>query len=142
MPGPTGEANELYLTGRGVFVCISPWNFPLAIFLGQITAALAAGNTVVAKPAEQTSLIAARAVEVMLQAGIPEGAIQLVMGEGREIGHQLVSDKRIAGVAFTGSTQTAKVINQTLAERDGAIIPLIAETGGQNAMIVDSTRSA
>ena len=139
MPGPTGESNELYLTGRGVFVCISPWNFPLAIFLGQVTAALAAGNTVIAKPAEQTSLIAARAMELMLESGIPANAVQLVTGEGREIGHQLTSDPRIAGVAFTGSTRTAKIINQTLAARDGAILPLIAETGGQNAMIVDST---
>ncbi|MRI31825.1 bifunctional proline dehydrogenase/L-glutamate gamma-semialdehyde dehydrogenase [Endozoicomonas sp. OPT23] len=139
MPGPTGESNELYLTGRGVFVCISPWNFPLAIFLGQVTAALAAGNTVIAKPAEQTSLIAARAVELMLESGVPANAIQLVTGAGREVGQQLTSDHRIAGVAFTGSTQTAKVINQTLAARSGAILPLIAETGGQNAMIVDST---
>ncbi len=139
MPGPTGESNELYLTGRGVFVCISPWNFPLAIFLGQVTAALAAGNTVIAKPAEQTSLIAARAVELMLESGIPANAIQLITGEGCEIGQQLTFDPRIAGVAFTGSTQTARTINQALAARDGAILPLIAETGGQNAMIVDST---
>lgn len=139
MPGPTGESNELYLTGRGVFLCISPWNFPLAIFLGQVVAALASGNTVVAKPAEQTTLIAARAVEMMLQAGVPADVIQLVPGEGKDIGHQLTTDPRIAGVAFTGSTQTARLINQTLAAREGAIIPLIAETGGQNAMIVDST---
>ncbi|WOG29017.1 bifunctional proline dehydrogenase/L-glutamate gamma-semialdehyde dehydrogenase PutA [Endozoicomonas sp. 8E] len=139
MPGPTGESNELYLTGRGVFLCISPWNFPLAIFLGQVVAALACGNTVVAKPAEQTTLIAARAVEMMLEAGVPADVIQLVTGEGKDIGHQLTADPRIAGVAFTGSTQTARLINQTLAAREGAIIPLIAETGGQNAMIVDST---
>ncbi|WP_062262981.1 bifunctional proline dehydrogenase/L-glutamate gamma-semialdehyde dehydrogenase PutA [Endozoicomonas arenosclerae] len=139
MPGPTGESNELYLTGRGVFLCISPWNFPLAIFLGQVTAALASGNTVVAKPAEQTSLIAVRAVELMLEAGVPADAIQLITGEGKDIGTQLTSDPRIAGVAFTGSTQTARLINQTLAMREGAIVPLIAETGGQNAMIVDST---
>lgn len=139
MPGPTGESNELYLTGRGVFLCISPWNFPLAIFLGQVVAALACGNTVVAKPAEQTTLIAARAVEMMLEAGLPADVIQLVPGEGKDIGHQLTADPRIAGVAFTGSTQTARLINQTLAAREGAIIPLIAETGGQNAMIVDST---
>ncbi|WP_448218192.1 bifunctional proline dehydrogenase/L-glutamate gamma-semialdehyde dehydrogenase PutA [Endozoicomonas sp. 2B-B] len=139
MPGPTGESNELYLTGRGVFLCISPWNFPLAIFLGQVVAALACGNTVVAKPAEQTTLIAARAVEMMLEAGVPADVIQLVPGEGKDIGHQLTADPRIAGVAFTGSTQTARLINQTLAAREGAIIPLIAETGGQNAMIADST---
>ncbi len=125
--------------GRGVFVCISPWNFPLAIFLGQITAALVAGNTVVAKPAEQTSLIAARAVELMLQAGFPPGVIQLLPGRGSEIGHALTSHERIAGVAFTGSTATAQRINQTLAERESAPVPFIAETGGQNAMIVDST---
>ncbi|MGB1270627.1 MAG: bifunctional proline dehydrogenase/L-glutamate gamma-semialdehyde dehydrogenase PutA [Endozoicomonas sp.] len=139
MPGPTGESNELWLSGRGVFLCISPWNFPLAIFLGQVSAALAAGNTVIAKPAEQTSLIAARAVELMLEAGIPAGAIQLLPGSGSEIGNRLLSDSRIAGVAFTGSTETARVINQALASRSGAIVPLIAETGGQNAMIVDST---
>ncbi|TKF21541.1 bifunctional proline dehydrogenase/L-glutamate gamma-semialdehyde dehydrogenase PutA [Vibrio genomosp. F6] len=125
--------------GRGVFVCISPWNFPLAIFLGQITAALVAGNTVVAKPAEQTSLIAARAVELMQQAGFPEGTIQLLPGRGAEIGSALTSHPSIAGVAFTGSTATAQRINVTLAERDAAPVPFIAETGGQNAMIVDST---
>lgn len=139
MPGPTGESNELRLSGRGVFLCISPWNFPLAIFLGQITAALAAGNTVIAKPAEQTSLIAGRAVELMLQAGIPGGVIQLLPGDGGQVGSRLVADERIAGVAFTGSTETARVINQALANRSGPIVPLIAETGGQNAMIVDST---
>ncbi len=139
MPGPTGESNELRLCGRGVFLCISPWNFPLAIFLGQITAALASGNTVVAKPAEQTGLIAGRAVELMLAAGIPGDVIQLLPGEGATVGRQLVADARIAGVAFTGSTETARLINQTLANRPGAMIPLIAETGGQNAMIVDST---
>ncbi|CAM3679646.1 bifunctional proline dehydrogenase/L-glutamate gamma-semialdehyde dehydrogenase PutA [Parendozoicomonas haliclonae] len=139
LPGPTGESNELRLTGRGVFLCISPWNFPLAIFLGQITAALAAGNTVIAKPAEQTSLIAARTIELMQEAGIPGDVIQLLPGDGGRIGNRLVSDPRIAGVAFTGSTETAMVINRALANRDGAIIPLIAETGGQNAMIVDST---
>ncbi len=139
MPGPTGESNELRLTGRGVFLCISPWNFPLAIFLGQVTAALAAGNTVIAKPAEQTSLIAVRAVELILEAGIPAEAIQLLTGDGARIGNRLVSDKRIAGVAFTGSTDTARIINLALANRQGAIVPLIAETGGQNAMIVDST---
>ena len=139
MPGPTGESNELYYSGRGVFACISPWNFPLAIFLGQITAALVAGNTVVAKPAEQTGLIAVRAVELMLEAGVPEYVIQLVPGEGSKVGSLLVADPRVAGVAFTGSTGTARLINQVLANRPGAIVPFIAETGGQNAMVVDST---
>ena len=139
MPGPTGESNELALTGRGVFLCISPWNFPLAIFLGQITAALVAGNTVIAKPAEQTSVIAVRAIELMLEAGIPRDVIQVLTGTGRDLGQRLVSDERIAGVAFTGSTETAKLINRALAEREGPIVPLIAETGGQNAMVVDST---
>jgi RHH-type proline utilization regulon transcriptional repressor/proline dehydrogenase/delta 1-pyrroline-5-carboxylate dehydrogenase len=125
--------------GRGVFVCISPWNFPLAIFTGQIVAALMAGNTVIAKPAEQTSLIAAKAVELMLAAGFPDGVIQLLPGKGAEVGQALTSHPSIAGVAFTGSTATAQRINRTLAERDAAPVPLIAETGGQNAMIVDST---
>tara|TARA_R110000796_G_scaffold128308_3_gene243897 strand:+ start:32571 stop:36401 length:3831 start_codon:yes stop_codon:yes gene_type:complete len=127
------------LEGRGVFVCISPWNFPLAIFLGQVTAALAAGNAVIAKPAEQTSLVAARAAELILEAGVPGSAFQLVPGPGRVIGNQLINDPRIAGVAFTGSTETAQLINQALAKRPGVPLPLIAETGGQNAMIVDST---
>lgn len=125
--------------GRGVFVCISPWNFPLAIFLGQITAALVAGNTVVAKPAEQTSLIAARAVELMKEAGFPAGTIQLLPGRGAEIGSALTSHDAIAGVAFTGSTPTAQRINVSLASRNAQPVPFIAETGGQNAMIVDST---
>lgn len=127
------------LEGRGVFVCISPWNFPLAIFLGQVTAALAAGNAVIAKPAEQTSLVAARAADLILEAGVPGAAFQLVPGPGRVIGNRLINDPRIAGVAFTGSTETAQVINQALAKRPGVPLPLIAETGGQNAMIVDST---
>lgn len=127
------------LEGRGVIVCISPWNFPLAIFLGQVTAALAAGNAVIAKPAEQTSLVAARAAELILEAGVPGAAFNLVPGPGRVIGNQLINDPRIAGVAFTGSTETAQVINQALAKRPGVPLPLIAETGGQNAMIVDST---
>ena len=139
MPGPTGESNELTLSGRGVFLCISPWNFPLAIFLGQITAALVAGNTVIAKPAEQTSVIAVRAIELMLEAGVPRDVIHVLTGTGVDLGKRLVSDECIAGVAFTGSTETAKVINRTLADRNGAIVPLIAETGGQNAMVVDST---
>ncbi|EOB3571188.1 bifunctional proline dehydrogenase/L-glutamate gamma-semialdehyde dehydrogenase PutA [Vibrio vulnificus] len=125
--------------GLGVFVCISPWNFPLAIFLGQVTAALVAGNTVVAKPAEQTSLIAVRAVELMLQAGFPAGVVQLIPGRGADIGSALTSHPAIAGVAFTGSTATAQRINVTLAQREAKPVPFIAETGGQNAMIVDST---
>jgi len=137
--GPTGESNEHYFEGRGVFVCISPWNFPLAIFLGQVSAALVAGNTVIAKPAETTSLIAGRAVELFHQAGIPKPALQVVPGSGKEVGEVLLSDSRVSGVAFTGSTQTAKSINRQLAERDGAIATFIAETGGNNAMIVDST---
>jgi len=139
LPGPTGETNDLSLHGRGIFVCISPWNFPLAIFLGQVSAALAAGNTVIAKPAEQTPLIAAKAVELLYQAGIPKDVLHLLPGDGPSVGAPLVSDPRIAGVAFTGSTETAKAINLALANRTGSIIPLIAETGGQNAMIVDST---
>ncbi len=138
LAGPTGEANELTLHGRGVFVCISPWNFPLAIFTGQIAAALAAGNSVLAKPAEQTPLVASKAVEIMLQAGIPQEILHLICGGG-SVGARLVSDSSVAGVAFTGSTATAKHIQQSLAQKDGPIVPLIAETGGQNAMIVDST---
>ena len=138
LPGPTGEENRLSLNGRGVFACISPWNFPLAIFIGPPAAALAAGNTVVAKPAEQTPLIAALAVELCHQAGIPEEAFQLLPGAG-DVGEMITSDPRIAGVAFTGSTQTAQAINRSLAGRDGPIATFIAETGGQNAMIVDST---
>jgi RHH-type transcriptional regulator, proline utilization regulon repressor / proline dehydrogenase / delta 1-pyrroline-5-carboxylate dehydrogenase len=137
--GPTGELNELFVQARGVFACISPWNFPLAIFTGQIVAALVTGNTVVAKPAEQTSLVAYRAVQLMLEAGIPGDVIQLLPGTGAEVGSKLSGDERICGICFTGSTVTAKAINRALAERDGAIATLIAETGGQNAMIVDST---
>ena len=139
LPGPTGEHNEIALHGRGVFLCISPWNFPLAIFTGQITAALAAGNAVIAKPAEQTGLIATLAVRLMHEAGIPADVIHLLPGSGEELGPVLVGDHRVSGVAFTGSTETAKVINRALAGRDGPIVPLIAETGGQNAMLVDST---
>ncbi|WP_166255639.1 bifunctional proline dehydrogenase/L-glutamate gamma-semialdehyde dehydrogenase PutA [Marinobacter salicampi] len=139
LPGPTGESNELYLEGRGVFLCISPWNFPLAIFTGQVVAALVSGNTVVAKPAEQTSLVAHRAVQLMLEAGFPKDVIQFLPGDGARIGALLVPDQRIAGVAFTGSTQVAHILNRALADRSGAIVPLIAETGGQNAMIVDSS---
>lgn len=139
LPGPTGESNEIYLQGRGVFACISPWNFPLAIFLGQVSAALVCGNTVVAKPAEQTSLVAMRCVELMHEAGLPKDVLALLPGDGKQVGSVVTSDPRIAGVAFTGSTQTAHIINRALAARDGAIAPMIAETGGQNAMIVDST---
>jgi RHH-type proline utilization regulon transcriptional repressor/proline dehydrogenase/delta 1-pyrroline-5-carboxylate dehydrogenase len=139
LPGPTGESNELRLRGRGVFVCISPWNFPLAIFTGQIAAALAAGNAVLAKPAEQTPLIAMRAVQMLLEAGVPAGALHLLPGDGATVGARIVADVRVAGVAFTGSTETAKAIHQSLANRAGPIPVLIAETGGQNAMIVDSS---
>src|SRR5215472_16167065 len=138
MPGPTGESNELRWRGRGVFVCISPWNFPLAIFTGQIAAALAAGNAVVAKPAEQTPLISAEAVRLMHAAGIAPSALHLVPGDGR-VGAMLVADARVAGVAFTGSTEVGRAINRALAAKDAAIVPLIAETGGVNAMIVDAT---
>jgi RHH-type transcriptional regulator, proline utilization regulon repressor / proline dehydrogenase / delta 1-pyrroline-5-carboxylate dehydrogenase len=137
--GPAGERNELRLHGRGVFACISPWNFPLAIFTGQVAAALAAGNTVIAKPAEQTPRIGLRALEILYAAGIPADAACSVIGPGETIGAALVADPRIAGVAFTGSGDTARRINQALALRDGPIVPLIAETGGVNAMIVDAS---
>lgn len=139
LDGPTGETNSWTLGGRGVFACIAPWNFPLAIFTGQVAAALAAGNAVVAKPAEQTPLIAARVTALLHQAGVPHTILRTLPGPGHRLGLQLVQDPRIAGVAFTGSTQTARLINRTLAERPGPIIPLIAETGGINAMIVDSS---
>jgi RHH-type proline utilization regulon transcriptional repressor/proline dehydrogenase/delta 1-pyrroline-5-carboxylate dehydrogenase len=139
LPGPTGEQNELRLHGRGVFASISPWNFPLAIFTGLVTAPLAAGNAVVAKPAGQTPLIGALAVELMHRAGIPRDIVQLAPGSGSVVGGTLTAHPLIAGVVFTGSTETARMINRTLAERDGPIIPFIAETGGQNAMIVDSS---
>ncbi|OBU27453.1 bifunctional proline dehydrogenase/L-glutamate gamma-semialdehyde dehydrogenase [Photobacterium kishitanii] len=135
----SGIDQQLHYQGRGVFVCISPWNFPLAIFIGQIAAALVSGNTVIAKPAEQTSLIAYRAIELLQETGIPLGVIQLLPGRGADIGHQLLSDERITGVVFTGSTSTAQTINRTLAARECAPVPFIAETGGQNTMIVDST---
>lgn len=138
LPGPTGEENSLSLHGRGVFVTIAPWNFPLAIFIGMAAAALAAGNSVLAKPAPQTPLIAALAIRLCHQAGIPPEALQLVPG-GAEVGALLTADPRLAGVAFTGSTATARAINRALASRDGPIATLIAETGGQNAMIVDSS---
>jgi RHH-type proline utilization regulon transcriptional repressor/proline dehydrogenase/delta 1-pyrroline-5-carboxylate dehydrogenase len=138
MPGPTGESNVLRWRGRGVFVAISPWNFPLAIFLGQVTAALMAGNAVVAKPAEQTPLIAAEAVRLLHEAGVPASALHLAQGDG-SIGAALAAHPDIAGVVFTGSTEVARSINRTLAAKDGPIVPLIAETGGINAMIVDAT---
>jgi RHH-type proline utilization regulon transcriptional repressor/proline dehydrogenase/delta 1-pyrroline-5-carboxylate dehydrogenase len=139
LPGPTGEANSLALGGRGVFACISPWNFPLAIFTGQVTAALMAGNAAVAKPAEQTPLVAARAVALLHEAGVPREVLQLVVGTGEAVGAPLVRHRLVAGVVFTGSDETARAINQALAARDGPIAPLIAETGGLNAMVVDSS---
>jgi RHH-type proline utilization regulon transcriptional repressor/proline dehydrogenase/delta 1-pyrroline-5-carboxylate dehydrogenase len=139
LPGPTGERNTLSLHGRGVFAAISPWNFPAAIFTGQVAAALAAGNAVVAKPAEQTPLIAAAIVWLFHEAGVPGGALNLVIGDGPGVGGPLTADPRIAGAVFTGSTDVARLINRTLAGRDGPIATLIAETGGLNAMIADST---
>lgn len=138
LAGPTGEHNELQLHGRGVFVCISPWNFPLAIYTGQIAAALVAGNPVIAKPAEQTNLVAAQMAQLLRDAGVPSYVFQNVLGEG-DVGAELVADPRIAGVAFTGSVEVAQAINRKLAARSGPIATLIAETGGQNAMIVDSS---
>jgi RHH-type transcriptional regulator, proline utilization regulon repressor / proline dehydrogenase / delta 1-pyrroline-5-carboxylate dehydrogenase len=138
LPGPTGESNELNHRGRGVFVCISPWNFPLAIFSGQVVAALVAGNAVIAKPAEQTPQIAAAAVRLFHQAGIAPTALHLVPGDGA-VGGLLVAHPQVAGVAFTGSTEVGRIINRTLAANNGPIVPLIAETGGINAMIVDAT---
>lgn len=139
LPGPTGESNELHLHGRGVFVCISPWNFPLAIFAGQVVAALVAGNSVAAKPAEQTPAVAQAFVELLHRAGVPADALALLHGPGETVGAALVADARTAGVCFTGSTAVARVINRALAAKDGPIVPLIAETGGINAMLVDST---
>ena len=139
MPGPTGETNELRLTARGIWVCISPWNFPLAIFMGQVAAALATGNTVLAKPAEQTPGVALQAVRLLHAAGVPEGALQLMHGPGDTVGAALVAAPQVAGVVFTGSTQVAKIIQRALAAKDGPMVPLIAETGGINAMLVDSS---
>ncbi len=139
LPGPTGEQNQMSLHGRGIFVCISPWNFPLAIYTGQIAAALAAGNTVLSKPAEQTPLVACRAVKLLHGAGVPPGVLHLLPGDGARVGGRLIADRRVSGVAFTGSNDTAALINRSLAAREGAIIPFIAETGGLNAMIVDSS---
>jgi RHH-type proline utilization regulon transcriptional repressor/proline dehydrogenase/delta 1-pyrroline-5-carboxylate dehydrogenase len=139
LPGPTGEANELWLEGRGVFACISPWNFPLSIFTGQIAAALAAGNAVLAKPAEQTTLTGAHAVRLLLAAGVPDDVLHFLPGPGAEVGARLVADPRVDGVAFTGSSETARAIYRALAQREGPLAALIAETGGQNAMIADSS---
>mgnify|MGYP001431761402 CR=1 FL=1 len=139
LPGPTGEKNELYYRSRGVFLCISPWNFPVAIYLGQITAALVTANTVIAKPAEQTTLVAYRILQLMHEAGIPKNVVQFVPGDGEKVGPSLLSHQLLSGVVFTGSYHTAKIINRQLAARDGALIPLIAETGGQNVLIADSS---
>jgi RHH-type proline utilization regulon transcriptional repressor/proline dehydrogenase/delta 1-pyrroline-5-carboxylate dehydrogenase len=139
LPGPTGESNQLFLNGRGVFVAISPWNFPLAIFTGQVAAALMAGNSVIAKPAEQTSLTAYAAVKLLHEAGVPPAVLQLVPGDGATVGAALTRDARVAGVVFTGSTETARAINRALAAREAALATLIAETGGQNAIIADSS---
>ena len=139
LPGPTGESNELRLVARGPWVCISPWNFPLAIFMGLVAAALATGNTVLAKPAEQTPGVALEAVKLLHAAGVPADALQLLHGPGETVGAALVAAPRVAGVVFTGSTQVAKLIHRALAAKDGPIVPLIAETGGINAMVVDSS---
>ena len=139
LKGPVGETNALELHGRGVFACISPWNFPLAIFTGQIAAALAAGNAVVAKPAEQTPLIAAEAVRLFHAAGLPPEILHLLPGRGETVGAALAAHPLLAGIAFTGGTETARAINQSLASRPGALIPFIAETGGLNALFVDTT---
>jgi RHH-type proline utilization regulon transcriptional repressor/proline dehydrogenase/delta 1-pyrroline-5-carboxylate dehydrogenase len=139
LPGPTGETDQLTYAGRGVIVCISPWNFPLAIFLGQVGAALVAGNAVIAKPAEQTPLTASRAVRFLHEAGVPHDVLSFLPGDGVTVGGRLVDDRRVAGVVFTGSTATAQAINRALAGRDGAIATLVAETGGINVMIVDSS---
>jgi RHH-type proline utilization regulon transcriptional repressor/proline dehydrogenase/delta 1-pyrroline-5-carboxylate dehydrogenase len=139
LPGPTGESNVLRMQGRGVFVCISPWNFPLAIFIGQVAAALVAGNAVLAKPAEQTPGIAAMAAAILHEAGVPQDALQLLHGDGELVGAALVRHAQCAGVAFTGSTGVARHIARSLVDKSGPLVPLIAETGGINAMIVDST---
>jgi RHH-type proline utilization regulon transcriptional repressor/proline dehydrogenase/delta 1-pyrroline-5-carboxylate dehydrogenase len=139
LPGPTGESNQLSLHGRGVFVAISPWNFPLAIFVGQVSAALMAGNSVLAKPAEQTNLVGHAAVKLLHEAGVPADVLQFLPGDGAVVGAALTRDPRVAGVVFTGSTETARIINRTLAGRDAALATLVAETGGQNAIIADSS---
>ncbi|MCE9664338.1 bifunctional proline dehydrogenase/L-glutamate gamma-semialdehyde dehydrogenase PutA [Halomonas sp. M5N1S17] len=140
LPGPTGESNELMLSGKGVFAAISPWNFPVAIFCGQVVAAAVAGNTVLAKPAEQTSIVAHRVIELLYEAGMPRDVVQLLPGDGPTVGSVLSADTRITGVVFTGGTDTAQIINRALAARENAPLPtLVAETGGMNALIVDST---
>ncbi|MCC7255290.1 MAG: bifunctional proline dehydrogenase/L-glutamate gamma-semialdehyde dehydrogenase PutA [Dokdonella sp.] len=139
LPGPTGESNQLFLRGRGVFVCISPWNFPLAIFMGQVAAGLAAGNAVIAKPADQTTLIGHAAIKLLHEAGVPEAVVQYVPCKGSVLGNTLLTRPEVAGVCFTGSTETAWTINRTLAARNAPIAALIAETGGQNALIADSS---
>jgi RHH-type proline utilization regulon transcriptional repressor/proline dehydrogenase/delta 1-pyrroline-5-carboxylate dehydrogenase len=139
LPGPTGEDNAISLHGRGVVVCISPWNFPLAIFLGQVVAAIAAGNTVVAKPAEQTPLIAYETVKLLYKAGVPRNVVQLVLGKGDIVGSAMIENKYNAGVIFTGSTEVASIIQKQLANKVGAILPFIAETGGQNVLVADSS---
>ncbi|MEO7323681.1 MAG: bifunctional proline dehydrogenase/L-glutamate gamma-semialdehyde dehydrogenase PutA [Dokdonella sp.] len=139
LPGPTGESNQLFLRGRGVFVCISPWNFPLAIFMGQVAAGLASGNAVIAKPADQTTLVGYAAVKLLHEAGVPEAVLQFVPCKGSMLGNTLLTQSDVAGVCFTGSTETAWTINRTLAARNSPIAALIAETGGQNAMIADSS---
>ena len=139
LPGPTGESNQLFLRGRGVFVCISPWNFPLAIFMGQVAAGLAAGNAVIAKPADQTTLVGHAAVKLLHEAGVPEAVLQFVPAKGSVLGNTLLTKPEVAGVCFTGSTETAWTINRTLAARNAPIAALIAETGGQNALIADSS---
>jgi RHH-type proline utilization regulon transcriptional repressor/proline dehydrogenase/delta 1-pyrroline-5-carboxylate dehydrogenase len=139
LPGPVGEDNRLHYYGRGVYVCISPWNFPIAIFTGQVVAALAAGNTVIAKPASQTTLTAMHCVRLLHQAGIPESVLQFLPADGRTTGQHVLPNPQVAGIAFTGSTATARFINQQLAEHHQAIVPIIAETGGQNVLIADSS---
>jgi RHH-type proline utilization regulon transcriptional repressor/proline dehydrogenase/delta 1-pyrroline-5-carboxylate dehydrogenase len=139
LPGPTGELNQLNMRGRGTFACISPWNFPLAIFAGQVTAALAAGNAVIAKPASQTPFIAKSMLDVLVEAGVPQEVLHLAIGPGRTVGSALINDPRISGIAFTGSTETSQYMRRVLAERGGPIIPFIAETGGLNTMVVDSS---
>jgi RHH-type proline utilization regulon transcriptional repressor/proline dehydrogenase/delta 1-pyrroline-5-carboxylate dehydrogenase len=139
LPGPTGESNQLSLHGRGVFVCISPWNFPLAIFTGQVAAALVTGNAVIAKPADQTVLIGHAAVKLLHEAGVPEAVLQFLPAKGSMIGNTLLTKSDVAGVCMTGSTETAWTINRTLAARNSPIAALIAETGGQNALIADSS---
>ena len=142
MPGPTGERNELTLHGRGVFAAIAPWNFPLAIFTGQVAAALGSGNAVLAKPAEQTPLVAHAAVKLLLGAGVPPRVLHFLPGDGARIGSKILGDARLAGVAFTGSNVTASIIARSLAARPGPMATLIAETGGMNAMIMDSSALA